>query len=203
MRSHSAGTAALRCLGRANGGCLLQRGRQRVVDDGGGFCNTYASPPVFAYLAHRRRALAIQATPSIRATTPSRIFPLTTPAARRYNAAPTDGQVAQSVEQGIENPRVGGSIPSLTTSLPVPRAFAPHSKRTLGFWHHASWLTRRATAQRDGRTLRSRARPTQPPSGGGPAPSSPRSHNPEPNSRGLDAAGAARRNTLASAPSAS
>ena len=26
-----------------------------------------------------------------------------------------DGQVAQSVEQGIENPRVGGSIPSLAT----------------------------------------------------------------------------------------
>ncbi len=25
------------------------------------------------------------------------------------------GQVAQSVEQGTENPRVGGSIPSLTT----------------------------------------------------------------------------------------
>ena len=25
------------------------------------------------------------------------------------------GQVAQSVEQGIENPRVGGSSPSLTT----------------------------------------------------------------------------------------
>ena len=27
------------------------------------------------------------------------------------------GQVAQSVEQGTENPRVGGSIPSLTTYL--------------------------------------------------------------------------------------
>ena len=27
------------------------------------------------------------------------------------------GQVAQSVEQGTENPRVGGSIPSLTTRL--------------------------------------------------------------------------------------
>ncbi len=26
-----------------------------------------------------------------------------------------DGQVAQSVEQGTENPRVGGSIPSLAT----------------------------------------------------------------------------------------
>ncbi len=32
-----------------------------------------------------------------------------------------DGQVAQLVEQGIENPRVGGSIPSLaTTRLAVP-----------------------------------------------------------------------------------
>ncbi len=28
-----------------------------------------------------------------------------------------NGQVAQSVEQGIENPRVGGSIPSLATFL--------------------------------------------------------------------------------------
>jgi hypothetical protein len=27
-------------------------------------------------------------------------------------------QVAQSVEQGIENPRVGGSIPSLGTKIP-------------------------------------------------------------------------------------
>jgi hypothetical protein len=27
------------------------------------------------------------------------------------------GQIAQSVEQGIENPRVGGSIPSLATTL--------------------------------------------------------------------------------------
>ena len=27
------------------------------------------------------------------------------------------GQIAQSVEQGTENPRVGGSIPSLTTNL--------------------------------------------------------------------------------------
>ena len=30
------------------------------------------------------------------------------------NAVP-NGQVAQSVEQGTENPRVGGSIPSLAT----------------------------------------------------------------------------------------
>ena len=28
------------------------------------------------------------------------------------------GQIAQSVEQRTENPRVGGSIPSLTTSKP-------------------------------------------------------------------------------------
>jgi hypothetical protein len=30
------------------------------------------------------------------------------------------GQVAQLVEQGIENPRVGGSIPSLATIFPKP-----------------------------------------------------------------------------------
>jgi hypothetical protein len=38
------------------------------------------------------------------------------------------GQVAQLVEQGIENPRVGGSIPSLATILkffPNIRAFPP------------------------------------------------------------------------------
>ena len=29
------------------------------------------------------------------------------------------GQVAQSVEQWIENPRVGGSIPSLATNFPL------------------------------------------------------------------------------------
>ncbi len=29
-------------------------------------------------------------------------------------------QVAQLVEQGIENPRVGGSIPSLGTAVPPP-----------------------------------------------------------------------------------
>ena len=39
-----------------------------------------------------------------------------------FDAVPTRprrgiGQVAQSVEQGIENPRVGGSIPSLATNL--------------------------------------------------------------------------------------
>ncbi len=37
---------------------------------------------------------------------------------RLASKATTDfGQVAQSVEQGTENPRVGGSIPSLTTIL--------------------------------------------------------------------------------------
>ena len=38
------------------------------------------------------------------------------------------GQVAQSVEQGIENPRVGGSIPSLATifnTLMAKRLFDP------------------------------------------------------------------------------
>jgi hypothetical protein len=33
------------------------------------------------------------------------------------DSAPPYAQVAQSVEQRIENPRVGGSIPSLGTSL--------------------------------------------------------------------------------------
>ena len=32
-----------------------------------------------------------------------------------HGRLPCGGQVAQSVEQGTENPRVGGSIPSLTT----------------------------------------------------------------------------------------
>ena len=31
-----------------------------------------------------------------------------------------DAQVAQSVEQGTENPRVGGSIPPLGTIIPTP-----------------------------------------------------------------------------------
>ena len=42
-----------------------------------------------------------------------------------------DGQVAQLVEQGIENPRVGGSIPSLGTnenSLPKGRLFSSVSR---------------------------------------------------------------------------
>ena len=32
------------------------------------------------------------------------------------------GQIAQSVEQRTENPRVGGSIPSLTTSNPLEKS---------------------------------------------------------------------------------
>ena len=32
------------------------------------------------------------------------------------------GQIAQSVEQRTENPRVGGSIPSLTTSKPFEKS---------------------------------------------------------------------------------
>ena len=35
-------------------------------------------------------------------------------------------QIAQSVEQGIENPRVGGSIPSLGTTIPKPLIAARH-----------------------------------------------------------------------------
>jgi hypothetical protein len=34
-------------------------------------------------------------------------------------------QIAQSVEQGIENPRVGGSIPSLGTTFSFDVVFAP------------------------------------------------------------------------------
>jgi hypothetical protein len=35
----------------------------------------------------------------------------------------SDGEVAQSVERGTENPCVGGSIPSLATPLPREMAF--------------------------------------------------------------------------------
>ena len=48
---------------------------------------------------------------------------------RRFNTRPFEvttskfAQVAQLVEQGIENPRVGGSIPSLGTIIKSP-AFA-------------------------------------------------------------------------------
>ena len=39
-------------------------------------------------------------------------------------------QIAQSVEQGIENPRVGGSIPSLGTTFSFDVVFAsPQSKQ--------------------------------------------------------------------------
>jgi hypothetical protein len=34
-----------------------------------------------------------------------------------FNARPFHGQVAQLVEQRIENPRVGGSIPPLATTI--------------------------------------------------------------------------------------
>jgi hypothetical protein len=34
-------------------------------------------------------------------------------------------QIAQSVEQGIENPRVGGSIPSLGTTFSFDVVFTP------------------------------------------------------------------------------
>ncbi len=33
-----------------------------------------------------------------------------------YNSNSIEGQIAQSVEQRTENPRVGGSIPSLATT---------------------------------------------------------------------------------------
>ena len=51
-------------------------------------------------------------------------FVLDAPAVKTFNFAAA--QIAQSVEQGIENPRVGGSIPSLgtTTSKPLtPNGF--------------------------------------------------------------------------------
>ncbi len=44
------------------------------------------------------------------------------------------GQVAQLVEQGIENPRVGGSIPSLATTLfPLPASLSamPHDQHKI------------------------------------------------------------------------
>jgi hypothetical protein len=42
---------------------------------------------------------------------------LDTLSAALYKAARPDAQVAQSVEQRTENPRVGGSIPPLGTKL--------------------------------------------------------------------------------------
>ena len=43
------------------------------------------------------------------------------------NAAANDGRVAQLVEQGIENPRVGGSIPSSATIFRKPALVAGFS----------------------------------------------------------------------------
>ena len=40
---------------------------------------------------------------------------------------PVLGQVAQSVEQGTENPRVGGSIPSLPIPFHIPIAQNLHA----------------------------------------------------------------------------
>ena len=45
----------------------------------------------------------------------------------RQRSAVQDGQVAQSVEQRIENPCVGGSIPSQATSVHAPQ-------RPKGLW---------------------------------------------------------------------
>ena len=39
-------------------------------------------------------------------------------------------QIAQSVEQGIENPRVGGSIPSLGTTFSIDVVFTPPQRNT-------------------------------------------------------------------------
>ena len=41
------------------------------------------------------------------------------------------GQIAQSVEQGTENPRVGGSIPSLTTKNKIYAGIAQLIERCL------------------------------------------------------------------------
>ena len=40
-----------------------------------------------------------------------------------------DAQVAQSVEQRTENPRVGGSIPSLATIYEKQKSGEPHTTR--------------------------------------------------------------------------
>ena len=40
------------------------------------------------------------------------------------------GQIAQSVEQRTENPRVGGSIPSLATIFRHPLMFMSHLSHT-------------------------------------------------------------------------
>ena len=49
-------------------------------------------------------------------------FVLDAPAVKTFN--PAAAQIAQSVEQGIENPRVGGSIPSLGTTNTEQKASA-------------------------------------------------------------------------------
>ena len=62
---------------------------------------------------------------------------------RRFNTRPFEvttskfAQVAQLVEQGIENPRVGGSIPSLGTipKQESPIALAASLLRPVAFTH--------------------------------------------------------------------
>ena len=44
---------------------------------------------------------------------------LDAPLPHRFNTPLLDGQIAQSVEQWIENPRVGGSIPPLATNRSI------------------------------------------------------------------------------------
>ena len=42
---------------------------------------------------------------------------------------PSYARIAQSVEQGIENPRVGGSIPPPGTIYLIPIEIVTHSKK--------------------------------------------------------------------------
>ena len=46
------------------------------------------------------------------------------------NSVPIDGQVAQSVEQWTENPRVGSSILPLATTTPHTQEFAGYIRPT-------------------------------------------------------------------------
>ena len=57
------------------------------------------------------------------------------PCTGRSNTRPSvsGGQVAQLVEQRIENPRVGGSIPPLATIRSVARSTLPLSSAQLSF----------------------------------------------------------------------
>ena len=55
---------------------------------------------------------------------------------------PHNGQVAQLVEQGIENPRVGGSIPSLATISPCGEPSCRSSRKTAGFFASGTTLVR-------------------------------------------------------------